>query len=512
MFPAHGRLQGTPRFFIKFPRFGERFRSIREISAQQPDRTSCLVWTTPTVNQSINQPINQSTWIKQLNWNLFSLFSQPANKSINQSVEPINYWQANQSINQSINRWNFNINAVIGQSFFAGRSAVFPYCLRSFDRCPRTLILSKTLRPMVETTRRISRAAGMYYLFRLKYAVKIFLCFSSFLLFFFSVFLLFLLQAMNEIRVPFITDAYLAYGLQGDTTSEQRTRRNSPFPLQNAKILDVGCGGGILSEPLARLGGQVTGIDMVQDSIHAARQHWENVKPREVDRVVDDVQGSVHKVPRTMPGRLEYLHGTVEELALDKAEEFDLVVCSEVVEHVGDVAGLVEAIARLTRPGGVAVFSTINRTVSSYAAAILGAEYLLRLVPRGTHHHGKFVRPEELESFLRGRGGFDVRVKHGAVYNPVTRRWSWSAFDGVNYFMAAVKSGETVGEDVTDRWSNDLFFCLRFQPSWCRCCWMRGTFLVSLLLNERAFLVSLLLNESGWEWMRVDFDFFLQKS
>ncbi|OQV13782.1 putative Ubiquinone biosynthesis O-methyltransferase, mitochondrial [Hypsibius exemplaris] len=237
------------------------------------------------------------------------------------------------------------------------------------------------------------------------------------------------LQALNELRVPFISDAYIAYGLRGPSQSSQRAlRQNSPFPLRNIKILDVGCGGGLLSEPLARLGATVTGIDMVEESIRTAEQHWETVKN-----------------PTSTQGDIEYLHGTIEELALTRAGDFDVVVCSEVVEHVSDVASFVASVSQLTRPGGVTVFSTINRTICSFAGAIVAAEYLLRLVPRGTHHHGKFVTPEELESFLRNNG-FTVRMKHGALYNPIIRRWTCSAFDAVNYFVAAVKA-----EDAADQ-------------------------------------------------------------
>lgn len=230
---------------------------------------------------------------------------------------------------------------------------------------------------------------------------------------------------MNKIRVPFIVDTILAYGLHGNP-GEQQARRSMRFPLADVNVLDVGCGGGILSEPLARLGGQITGIDMVEESINVARYHWKTSELQADNRT----------------GGIEYLHGTVEELAHDRPETFDVVVCSEVVEHVtNDVGGFVETIALLTRPGGVAVFSTINRTAMAFLQAILGAEYLLRIVPHGTHHYGKFVTPEELSSYLR-RCGFDVRLKHGALYNPITQRWTWSAFDGVNYFLAAVKSDQ----------------------------------------------------------------------
>ncbi|GAV00438.1 hypothetical protein RvY_11285 [Ramazzottius varieornatus] len=230
------------------------------------------------------------------------------------------------------------------------------------------------------------------------------------------------LHAMNRLRVPLIRDSFLAYC---SPRIDAEAYRNNAVPFAGTKILDVGCGGGILSEPLARLGGDVTGIDMVAENVRNARAHWTKSLSRRPNPV----------------GSVEYSCSTLEELSQEETSPllYDIVVCSEVVEHVKDLDGFISAVSAVVKPGGLVVVTTINRTVVSWAAAIVGAEYAMRLVPKGTHHYGKFVTPEELGSKLR-RYAFDVRLKHGMRYSPLSRRWSWAMSDAVNYAMVAVKN------------------------------------------------------------------------
>jgi 2-polyprenyl-6-hydroxyphenyl methylase/3-demethylubiquinone-9 3-methyltransferase len=185
-------------------------------------------------------------------------------------------------------------------------------------------------------------------------------------------------------------------------------------PLEGLTILDVGCGGGLVSEPLARLGGRVTGIDPAEENIAAARAH---AAP----------QGLV----------VDYRAATVEELAA-AGERYNALVCLEVIEHVPDVAAFLKTCAALVRPGGLMVLSTINRTLKSYALAIVAAEYVLGWLPRGTHQWERFVTPDELARHLSGAGLTTPRFK-GLVYDPLGDRWNLSTDTDVNYLAAAAK-------------------------------------------------------------------------
>ena len=185
-------------------------------------------------------------------------------------------------------------------------------------------------------------------------------------------------------------------------------------PLVGLSILDIGCGGGLISEPLARLGGSVTGLDPARQSIEAARQHA-------------DGQGL----------DLTYRAGLAEELA-DEGALFDVVLCLEVVEHVPDVAAFAKTCARLVKPGGLMVLSTINRTIKAYALAIVGAEYILRWLPVGTHQWERFVTPDELRKATAG-AGLAAGTARGLVYNPLADRWSLGRDTDVNYMMTARK-------------------------------------------------------------------------
>jgi 2-polyprenyl-6-hydroxyphenyl methylase/3-demethylubiquinone-9 3-methyltransferase len=185
-------------------------------------------------------------------------------------------------------------------------------------------------------------------------------------------------------------------------------------PLAGLTILDVGCGGGLVAEPLARMGARVTGLDPGAETIAAARAHA-------VDQGLS----------------IDYRVGRVEDVAA-AGERFDVVTCLEVVEHVPDVAGFVRAAATAVRPGGLLVASTINRTLRSYALAIVAAEYVLGWLPRGTHDWNRFVTPDELAIYMR-RAGLERPRTTGLVLDPLADVWRLSADTGVNYFAAAAK-------------------------------------------------------------------------
>lgn len=181
--------------------------------------------------------------------------------------------------------------------------------------------------------------------------------------------------------------------------------------LRGKRILDVGCGGGLLSEALALRGADVTGIDLATKSLAVARLHA--------------LESGV---------RVDYRETSAETLAATEPEAFDLVACLEMLEHVPDPPRVVSACARLVCPGGWVLFSTISRTAKAYALAILGAEYILGLLPRGTHDYEKFIRPSELESAARA-AGLDVTELRGMRYNPFTHHASWTRDVSVNYLM-----------------------------------------------------------------------------
>lgn len=191
----------------------------------------------------------------------------------------------------------------------------------------------------------------------------------------------------------------------------------APKPLEGLRILDIGCGGGLLAEPLTRLGARVTGIDATERNIRVASLHAERNALS-----------------------IDYRHTTAETV-LDEGERYDLVLNMEVVEHVADLNAFLAASGGLVRPGGMMIAATLNRTLKSYALAIVGAEYVLRWLPRGTHDWRRFVRPSELAAGLR-RAGLRVMTLSGVVYNPLTGAWSLNERDlDVNYIAIAVKPG-----------------------------------------------------------------------
>jgi 2-polyprenyl-6-hydroxyphenyl methylase / 3-demethylubiquinone-9 3-methyltransferase len=182
--------------------------------------------------------------------------------------------------------------------------------------------------------------------------------------------------------------------------------------LKDIRILDIGCGGGILSEPLARIGADVIGADPSEENIAAARAHAED-------------SGVT----------VDYRATTAEALA-DAAERFDIVLAMEVVEHVANVNLFVRRCSEMVKPGGLMIAATINRTLKSFALAIIGAEYVLRWLPRGTHQWDKFVTPNELEIAME-RGGLRMIDERGVMYNPLSDSWRLTGDTDVNYMLTA---------------------------------------------------------------------------
>ena len=188
--------------------------------------------------------------------------------------------------------------------------------------------------------------------------------------------------------------------------------------LQRKVVLDVGCGGGILSESMARRAARVTGIDLASKPLGVARLHA--------------LESGV--------ANLDYREIATEALAAEQASSFDIVTCMEMLEHVPDPAAVVRACAQLARPGGWVFFSTLNRNPKSFLFAIIGAEYLLRLLPRGTHEYARFIRPSELARWCRD-SGLAMHASRGMEYNPLTRRYWLSGDTSVNYMLACRKPG-----------------------------------------------------------------------
>jgi 2-polyprenyl-6-hydroxyphenyl methylase/3-demethylubiquinone-9 3-methyltransferase len=181
--------------------------------------------------------------------------------------------------------------------------------------------------------------------------------------------------------------------------------------LAGKKVIDVGCGGGILAESMAQRGAIVTGIDMGEAPLSVAELH--------------SLESHVE---------VDYQQINAETLAEQQAEQFDVVTCMEMLEHVPDPSKTIAACARLARPGGQIFFSTINRNPKSFLFAIIGAEYVLRLLPRGTHEYRNFIRPSELESWAR-HAGLDLQQITGMTYNPLTKHYSLGRDVDVNYMM-----------------------------------------------------------------------------
>jgi 2-polyprenyl-6-hydroxyphenyl methylase / 3-demethylubiquinone-9 3-methyltransferase len=187
--------------------------------------------------------------------------------------------------------------------------------------------------------------------------------------------------------------------------------------LSGRRVLDVGCGGGILSESMARAGAEVLGIDLADKSLKVAE---------------------LHAMESQVPG-LRYRLVAAEALAAEQPSGFDVVTCMEMLEHVPDPAAIVQACATLVKPGGWVFFSTLNRNAKAFLMAVVGAEYVLKLLPRGTHEYARFIRPSELAAWCRPVG-LSVHASRGMGYNPITRRYSLGADTSVNYLLACKKA------------------------------------------------------------------------
>lgn len=186
--------------------------------------------------------------------------------------------------------------------------------------------------------------------------------------------------------------------------------------LSGKNVLDVGCGGGILSESMAQRGAKVTGIDMGSTPLSVARLH-------------------LHE----SGAQVDYRQITVEDLAEEQAGSFDIVTCMEMLEHVPDPSSIVQACSKLVKPGGHVFLSTLNRNPKSYLLAVIGAEYLLKLLPKGTHDYQKFIRPSELDAWSR-KSGLSFNEIVGMTYNPLTRTYRISENTDVNYIVHAQRS------------------------------------------------------------------------
>ncbi len=215
------------------------------------------------------------------------------------------------------------------------------------------------------------------------------------------------LHKFNPVRLAFVRDEACAHF--GRDPRRMRA-------LEGLSLVDIGCGGGVLSEPLARLGAAVTGLDPAPTNIAVARAH---------------------------AGKsglsIDYREETIEAVVAS-GRRFDIVLAMEVVEHVADVAAFVAACCAAVKPDGLLVMATINRTLKSYALAIVGAEYVLKWLPRGTHDWEKFVTPDELGAAIEA-GGFALGTQTGVVFNPLSGRWATSRDMDVNYMLAASRGG-----------------------------------------------------------------------
>jgi 2-polyprenyl-6-hydroxyphenyl methylase/3-demethylubiquinone-9 3-methyltransferase len=191
----------------------------------------------------------------------------------------------------------------------------------------------------------------------------------------------------------------------------------SLVPLAGQKVVDIGCGGGILSDAMARQGAQVLGVDLAVKSLKVAQLH----------ALEAGTQG------------VQYREISAEDLASEQAGQFDVVTCMEMLEHVPDPASVVEACAKLVKPGGWVFFSTLNRNPKSFLFAVVGAEYILNLLPKGTHEYARMIKPSELADWLRAQGLNLVQMK-GMSYNPFNQQYRLGSDTDVNYLMATQKS------------------------------------------------------------------------
>ena len=213
------------------------------------------------------------------------------------------------------------------------------------------------------------------------------------------------LHMFNPIRIEYILEITLKYF---------KIDENKKFPLKNLKILDIGCGGGLISEPMTRLGAQVTGVDASSRNINIAKEH---AKKSSLD--------------------ITYLNDKPESLSSEK--KFDIILNLEVVEHVEDVDLYLNSCFKLLKPKGIMFTATLNRTLTSYVKAIVGAEYILKWLPIGTHDWNKFIKPEELEKKLTDLN-FSIINMTGLSFNPLFKVWKKTKNLSVNYILVAQKN------------------------------------------------------------------------
>tara|TARA_B100000579_G_scaffold437177_1_gene465499 strand:+ start:710 stop:1435 length:726 start_codon:yes stop_codon:yes gene_type:complete len=213
------------------------------------------------------------------------------------------------------------------------------------------------------------------------------------------------LHMFNPIRIEYILET---------TKDHFNIKDNFNEPLKNLRVLDIGCGGGLMSEPITRLGGKVTGIDASEKNIKVAQLHAEknNLK-------------------------INYLNKSPENL--DDNEKYDVILNLEIVEHVEDLQLYLKSCSRLLKKNGIMFTATLNRTFTSFIKAILGAEYVLRWLPIGTHDWNKFVKPEELESLITSLN-FQIKDIKGLEFKPISRKWVRSENLSVNYIMSSIKN------------------------------------------------------------------------
>jgi 2-polyprenyl-6-hydroxyphenyl methylase / 3-demethylubiquinone-9 3-methyltransferase len=215
-----------------------------------------------------------------------------------------------------------------------------------------------------------------------------------------------ILHVFNPVRLEYIKEQVSAR-LARDPLTER--------PFEGLRLLDIGCGGGLLSEPMARLGADVVGVDPSEKNIKTAQ---------------------VHATEQNLP--ITYRTGTAEMLAAE-GEQFDVILNMEVIEHVADPAAFTATCCKMLKPGGLMFVATLNRTLKSFALGIVGAEYVLRWLPKGTHQWEKFIKPEELKSWLSDNGT-EIKAETGVVYHPVANQWRRARTMDVNYMVVGQKA------------------------------------------------------------------------
>ncbi len=232
------------------------------------------------------------------------------------------------------------------------------------------------------------------------------------------------LHQLNPIRIKYIRDRVIKHfnnnGLSTKALSESSSRNqskdNNALPLRNIKFVDVGCGGGLLTVPIGKLGADILGIDVTRENIKIA---------------------NAHKAKHNLKDNINFLHTSVESLERNQ-EEFDVVLAMEVIEHVANVNSFLKSCINILKPGGLIFISTLNKTLKSYLLAIIGAEYMLRWLPIGTHEWDKFLAPSEITSIL-DKNKVQLNELIGVTYNPIFQKWALSSDNSVNYMICGNK-------------------------------------------------------------------------